>query len=35
MFRSDFCKDYATATNEQFLGGLALWIAFVSVLAIV
>ncbi len=35
MNGSDFCRDCATVTKERFLGGLALWVAFVSVLAIV
>ena len=35
MNGSGFYGDYATATKERFLAGLALWVAFVSLLAIV
>ncbi len=35
MIGSDFCRECVIATRERFLGGLALWVAFVGVLAIV
>ena len=35
MIGSDFYRSCAMATKERFFGGLALWVAFVGVLAIV